>query len=70
MRADMLEGIRRLDKEAEIVDSLDECDIAVLQHGWTMSRTAVTEKNRASFELRKPCREGYLYTDKYAAHIS
>lgn len=66
----IINGIRRMDNEAEFVNSLEECDLAVLQQGWTRSRTAVNERNRASFELRKPCREGFLYTDKYTVHLN
>ena len=70
IRQDILDGIRRTDNNAKVVDELENCDIAVLQQGWTMSRTAVAERNRALSELHKPCREGYLYTDKYKAHVN
>jgi len=59
-----------MDKGAEIVNKIEDCDIVILQQGWTRSKIAVAEKNRASFELKKNCREGYLYTDKYKVHLN
>ena len=66
----IIDGIRIMDNNAEFVKNLEDCNIAILQQGWTHSRTAVAEKNRASFELRIPCREGYVYTDKYNVHLN
>lgn len=63
-------GIREIDPDAEIVHSLGECDIAVLQRGWTRSRVAVTEKNRQTFVRHKPCREGYVYTERFLARTA
>ncbi len=65
IREDIIQVLNQIDKDAEIVGKIEDCDIAILQHGWTRSKTAVAEKNFASLKLRKPCREGYVYTDKY-----
>ena len=70
VREDILQGLRRMDKDAEIVDRIEDCDVAILQQGWTRSKTAIAEKNRASFDFKKPCREGYLYTDKYKVRVN
>lgn len=66
----IIKGILTADKSAKIVNTLDECDIAILQKGWTRSKIAVTEWKRQQFERRKPCHEGYLYRDKYKIHIN
>ena len=34
---------------AEIVNKIEDCDIAILQQGWTRSKTAIAEKDQASF---------------------
>ena len=65
---ELIAGIKRIDKQAKFTDKLEDCDIAVMQRGWTKSKVATHEWNRAVSELHKPCREGYLYTDKYQAH--
>ena len=65
INTDIINGIRKIDNTAEFVDILEDCDFAVLQQGWTRSKTAVAERNRALFELKKTCREGYVYVDKY-----
>lgn len=70
IREDIVQGLNQIDKDAEIVNKIEDCDIAILQHGWTRSKTAVVEKNFASLKLRKPCREGYVYTDKYKVHLN
>ena len=70
VRADILQGLHQMDENAEIVNKIEDCDIVVLQQGWTHSKTAIAEKNRAYFELKRPCREGYLYTDKYKVHLN
>ncbi len=62
-------GMLNIDSQAVAVSSLKECDIAILQKGWTRSKNAVQEYHSAR-ELHIPCREGYLYTDKYRAHLS
>ena len=66
----LIAGIKHLDKHAEFTDKLENCDIAVMQHGWTKSKVATHEWNRAVSERHKPCKEGYLYTDKYAVHTT
>lgn len=70
VREDILQGLHQVDKNAEIVSKIEDCDIVILQQGWTHSKTAIAEKDQASFELKKPCREGYLYTDKYKVHLN
>ena len=70
IRADIIDGVMKMDKDAEFVDTLEDCDIAVLQQGWTKSKTAVEEKERAYFKLKKQCKEGYVYTDRYTAHLN
>lgn len=69
IRENIVQGLNQIDKDAEIVNKIENCDIAILQHGWTRSKTAVAEKNFASL-IRKPCREGYVYTDKYKVHLN
>ena len=70
IREDILDGIFHIDKEANIVDSIEKADVAVLQQGWTRSRIAVAEQIRASQKLHIKCQEGYLYTDKYSVHLN
>ena len=67
---ELITGIKHLDKHATFTDKLEDCDIAVMQRGWTKSKIATHEWNRAVSELHKPCKEGYLYTDKYAVHTT
>ena len=70
IQEDLVHGICQLDKDAEIVNKIEESDVVVLQQGWTRSKNAVKEKSRAYSTLGKPCREGYLYTDKYKVHLN
>ena len=70
VRKVIIDGLHAMDRDAEIVDTLEECDVAILQQGWARSKVAVAEKLRASDELKKPCKEGYLYTDKYAVQAN
>ena len=70
VREDILQGLRQMDKSADIVNKIEDCDIAILQQGWTRSKTAIAEKDQASYGFKKPCREGYLYTDKYKVHLN
>lgn len=62
-------GMLNLDPYPVAVNKLEDADIAVLQEGWTMSKCAVEEYDKAH-ELHIPCREGYLYTDKYKIHLN
>ena len=62
-------GMLNLDPYPTAVKSLEECDIAILQEGWTRSKCAVKEYHKAQ-ELHIPCKEGYLYTDKYKVHLN
>lgn len=66
---DILNGIRRTDGEAIIVDSLEKADICVLQNGWTKSRICVSEYHMARDKKIKRV-EGYLYKDKYYAKLN
>ena len=59
-----------MDKSAEIVNRLEDCNMVIMQQGWSRSRYAVMEWNRASMELNIPCREGYLYTDAFYASVA
>lgn len=65
----IIAGMLNIDPQAAAVSSLKECDIAILQKGWTHSKSAVQEYHGAR-ELRIPCREGYAYTDKYKVHLN
>ncbi len=62
-------GILNIDPQSAAVSSLEECNIAILQKGWTRSKSAVQEYHRAR-ELHIPCREGYAYTDKYKVRLN
>ena len=62
-------GMLNIDPYPAAVPSLEECDIAILQKGWTRSKSAVQEYHKAQ-ELHIPCREGYMYTDKYSVHLN
>ena len=65
----LIQGIMRVDPEAEFVDSVKKCELAVLQNGWTRSSYSLTEwdtAKRAGIKVR----EGYIYTDKYVAHLN
>lgn len=66
----LIEGIKSIDRNAEITDVIDECDVAVLQKGWTRSKTAVQERNHQCFERNKSCREGNVYLERYAVHVN
>ena len=70
VREDIVQGLRQMDKGAEIVNKIEDCDIAILQQGWTRSKNAIAEKVHASYGLKKPCREGYFYTDKYKVRLN
>ena len=70
VREDILQGLHQMDENVEIVNKIEDCDIVILQQGWTRSKTAIAEKDQASFDLKKPCHEGYLYTDKYKVRIN
>lgn len=63
------DGIKKLDKEAVIVDTLEEADICIFQSGWTKSKKCVLEHHTARDKHIK-CREGYLYTDYYCAKLN
>ena len=65
----IIAGMLNIDPQTAAVSSLEECDIAILQKGWTRSKSAVQEYHRAR-EMHIPCREGYLYTDKYKVHLN
>ncbi len=65
----IVDGIKESDKGAVIVNAPDDCDIAVLQKGFTRSKVAVAEMKRLR-ESGKPCVEGNLYLDRYRVKIS
>ena len=65
----IIAGIKESDESAVIVNSLYDCDIAVLQKGFTRSKVAVAEMKRLR-ESGKPCVEGNLYLDRYRVKIS
>lgn len=65
----LIEGIKRMDKEADIVKTLDEADICVLQKGWTKSKICIAEEHSAR-EKGKKIREGYIYIDKYKVKLN
>lgn len=65
---DLIDGIKRMDKDAKIVKKLELCDIAVLQKGWARSQLAMIEYHKA-IALKKQIKEGYLYTDRYSANV-
>lgn len=62
-------GMLNIYPQAVAVPSLEECDIVILQKGWTRSKSAVQEYHKAK-ELHIPCREGCMYTDKYSIHLN
>ena len=66
----IINGIKELDKNAEIVYTLEDCDIVVLQKGWTRSKNACDERNRAYFELKKPCKEAHIYLTYETIHLN
>ena len=65
----IINGIKESDSKAVIVSSSDDCDIAVLQKGFTRSKVAVAEFKRLR-ESGKPYREGNLYLERWNAKIS
>jgi len=67
---ELMDGIKSIDTSATFVKTIEECNIAVLQKGWTNSKIAVAEMQRAIKELKLPCREGYFYTDRVKAHLN
>jgi len=66
----IIEGLKKVDREYNIVDSLDSCDIAVLQRGWTRSKVCVADWKKQVNERHKPCKEGYLFTNKFKVQLS
>ena len=66
----IIAGIKESDHDAVIVQTLDECDVAVMQKGCTRSKFAVNEIRRQKNERRKPCREGSVYLDRWKAHLN
>lgn len=62
-------GLQELDPETAITDCLEESDVVILQRNWTRSKYAMAKKEQAE-KLHKPCKEAYLYTDRYKAVIS
>ena len=60
----LIEGIQRMDPDAEFVNNLYHADICVFQKGWTKSRVCVTDYHLARNKKIKR-EEGYLYTDKW-----
>ena len=66
---EMIEGIRSVDQEAEFVDEFVECDMAILQPGWTRSNAAV-EVYKSAKNKHVKCIEGYNYIHKFSAHIN
>lgn len=65
----IIAGMLNIDPYPAAVNKLEDADIAVLQEGWTRSKCAVQEYHKAQ-ELHIPCREGYVYTDKYKVHLN
>lgn len=65
----MIENIKKLDSKAEFVEYLCECDIAVLQKGWSNSKISVEEMKLATV-MCKEVRESYLYTERYKVHLN
>lgn len=66
---DLIDGIKRMDKDAKIVKKLELCDIAVLQKAWTRSKLAMIECDKA-IALGKQLKEEYLYTYRFSAEDS
>ena len=66
----IIEGVQKMDKESQIVNALDECDIAILQKGWTRSKVCLSEQERQVKERQKPCKEAYLYADACKVQLS
>ncbi len=65
----IVDGIMESDKCAVFVNAPDDCDVAVLQKGFTRSKCAVAEMKRLR-ESGKPCVEGNLYLERCRAKIS
>ena len=65
----LIEGIKSMDNKADIVITLDEADICILQKGWTKSRICIAEEHSARAKGKK-IREGYIYTDKYKVKLN
>lgn len=66
---DIVEGLKRVDNDAKIVQNLYQSDRAILQKGWTKSKNALAEYNLAK-EKKIMCLEGYLFRDKYSIHLN
>lgn len=62
-------GVKKMDSNAILVDSVSDADICVFQKGWTKSQTCVAEYHLAR-DLRIERKEGYLYTDAYVAKLN
>lgn len=62
-------GIREMDSEAVIVQTLQDADIAIFQHGWTKSKACVTDYHLAR-DKHIERRESYLYTDRYHVKLN
>ena len=65
----IIAGIKEIDSEAVIVQTLQDADIAVFQHGWTKSKTCITDYHSAR-DRHIERRESYLYTDRYSVKLN
>ena len=65
----IVSGIRIVDSESIIVDSIDEADVCVFQSGWTSSSKCISDHHYARNKRIKR-HEGYLYIDKYKTKIN
>lgn len=64
----IVEGIKEIDPEAVIVQTLLDSDIVVFQQGWSKSKTCIADYHSArdNHIVRK---ESYLYTDRYSVKV-
>ena len=62
-------GIKETDSDAVLVDTLQDADICIFQHGWTKSKVCVNDYHTARNKHIER-RESYIYTDKYTVKLN
>lgn len=65
----VVDGIKAMDSEAQLTDTLCEADICVFQSGWTKSKLCIADYLLAR-DKRIERRESYIYTEKFKVKLN
>ena len=66
----MIQGILEMYPDAELADTIEECDQVILQPGnWTRSRICCADYNKAT-KLHKNVSFGSVYLDKFVVVLN